>query len=249
MKKTTIIIIFLLTFIISFADIITIKGDSWMPHNGQPNSDKIGYMMEIAKYILEKNGHTVKYEIAPWSRALKEVRKGTIDAVVGASLEDIEGLILPANEEGLMISEFYVMKGKNWKYTGIESLDKISFGVVQDYTYGNEVDGYIEKNKENSKKIQIVSGDGALENNIKKLELDRIDAILEDRFVVRHNIEGKENIVPAGNLKPIKLYIAFSEKKPKSKEYAQIISDGVEEMRKNGKLKEILKKYGLEDWK
>lgn len=44
------------------------------------------------------------------------------------------------------------------------------------------------------------------------------------------------------------MYIAFSPAISQSKEYARILSEGVDTLRKSGELKTILKKYGLDDW-
>ena len=35
----------------------------------------------------------------------------------------------------------------------------------------------------------------------------------------------------------------------KAKEFAKLVSDKTEAMRKDGSLKKLLEKYGLEDWK
>jgi polar amino acid transport system substrate-binding protein len=45
------------------------------------------------------------------------------------------------------------------------------------------------------------------------------------------------------------VYIAFSPGNPKSQEYAQILSKGIQQLRASGELATILKKYGMSDWK
>ena len=45
------------------------------------------------------------------------------------------------------------------------------------------------------------------------------------------------------------LFVAFSPINPNSKKYTQLISDGMSNLRKSGKLKTILSKYGVSDWK
>lgn len=50
-------------------------------------------------------------------------------------------------------------------------------------------------------------------------------------------------------VKPEKACIAFSPALPQSEKYAEILSAGIAELRKSGELKQILSKYGLEDWK
>jgi polar amino acid transport system substrate-binding protein len=43
--------------------------------------------------------------------------------------------------------------------------------------------------------------------------------------------------------------MAFSPKNPKSKEYAKLLSAGIEQMRLSGELSKILAKYQLTDWR
>ncbi|MBF0379047.1 MAG: hypothetical protein HQK72_16440, partial [Desulfamplus sp.] len=67
-----------------------------------------------------------------------------------------------------------------------------------------------------------------------------------------HQMGVLQDVEIAGTLPTDKtdyIFIAFSPNNPKSKDYATLITEGIKEMRANGKLKEILNSYGLEDWK
>ena len=96
--------------------------------------------------------------------------------------------------------------------------------------------------------------------NIRKLLKGRIDVIPEDKSVFIETANGMgvlEKIESAGidpinskeGLDEARLYMAFSPKNPKSKEYAKLISAGIEQMRLSGELGKILAKYGLTDWR
>ncbi len=91
------------------------------------------------------------------------------------------------------------------------------------------VNPYIEANKTNPQLIQSVSGEDALERNIHKLQLNRIDVILETATVFEY-INGKLGIpmsnydeaggiykVNSNNTKLIPIFIGLSPKNPKSK--------------------------------
>jgi polar amino acid transport system substrate-binding protein len=120
-------------------------------------------------------------------------------------------------------------------------------GITKDYTYGDPFDGYV---KANPAKLQVASGDGTLEKNAKMLELGRIGAFIDDTNVVGLAVqEGRiANFRQAGCLEATETYIAFSPANPKAKEYAKALADGVATLRQNGKLKEIIGKYGVSDW-
>ena len=88
--------------------------------------------------------------------------------------------------------------------------------------------------------------------NLEKLLLGRISAVIDDHQVLKyttrlHNLPKVFKI--SGCLQGINVQIGFSPNKSQSKEYAKKISEAINELRESGKLKEILKSYGLSDWK
>lgn len=256
MKKifTLILSTLLITAVTSSADIISIVADEWCPYNCIPESDKPGYIIEIAVAVFQKSGHTVDYETINWSRAIEKTRKGKYTAIVGATKGDAPDFIFPDQEQGVIRDTFFVLKKSSWKYSGIDSLAGIKLGVIQDYDYGQIINQYLKKNS-NTPLVQFVSGDNALELNFKKIEAGRIDAILEDKnvFLLKASEMGKTDLFShAGDeISPgrdNKIYIAFSPLNLKSKEYATLLSKGMDEIRKSGILKNILAGYGLSDW-
>ncbi len=234
------------------ADHITLASDDWCPINCTPETEKPGYMVELARHIFEKAGHTVEYKMVPWERAIAESRKNKYSAIIGAYIGDAPDFVFPKNEQALIGNSFFASKESTWTYKDLSSLSKVKIGVIKGYDYGEEMNLYIKENNKTAK-VQVVAGETALELNIKKLLKGRIDAILESEFVFNYKVSQmgfKEKIKSAGQaVEPEKTYIAFSPANPKSKEYAKILSDGMEQIRKSGELKKILNRYGLDDWK
>ena len=234
------------------AKTIVIVSDDWCPINCVPNTEKPGYLVELARTIFKEAGHNLVYKKVPWERAIKSTRKGQYNGIIGAFVGDAPDFVFPKNEQGAIGNSFFIKKDNTWKYTGIASLSNVKIGVIQGYDYGEEMNKYIKDN-DKSKKVQLVSGDTALEKNIRKLIKGRIDAILETESVFLYKINEmgvSDKIISAGKaVEPEKAYIAFSPAIPESKEYAKILSDGIEKLRKSGELKRILQRYGLKDWK
>lgn len=237
---------------------IVIVADEWCPFNCYPTSKKPGYVVELAKIIFAKHGIEVKYEIVPWVRALQGTADGDYNAAICASKNEGKALLFPDEMVGISRNKFYVRSDSSWVYTDEKSLEAVSFGVIADYSYGEVFDNYMKQNKDDNTKIQIATGDNAIELNLKKLVNKRIDATYDNEFVARYEINelgynGK--VKEAGQIStPISprddyYYLAFSPKKPESAKYAKIFSDGIREMRKSGELEEIMHKYGLHDWK
>ncbi|MBF0100695.1 MAG: transporter substrate-binding domain-containing protein [Desulfobacterales bacterium] len=243
----------LFTIAHSFGDDIVLVSDIWCPINCEPNSSEPGYMIEIAQSAFNKAGHKVIYKILPWARAVKETRNAMYTGVIGPYVEDVPDFVFPENELGMIGFSIFVSKDNTWKYDGIKSLTSISLGVIRDYEYDETINTYIDNNLSEMNKIQMASGDNALEININKLDKGRIDAVIENSIIFLYTANKlgiKDRFISAGvAVEPKKVYIAFSPANPKSKEYAKILSDGVEALRKSGELVKILKKYGLKDWK
>lgn len=232
------------------ADKITIVADKWYPYNGTPNSTELGYGIDIVKSIFESAGHTIVYGVMPWHRAIIKTRNGKYNAVIGAFHEEVPDFIFPEEEFGVSEEAFFVKKGSTWKYKNVRSLLSAQVGLIKDYSYANELNVLFKANKNI---VQYVGGDKPLVLNIRKLLHGRIDVLVEDPNVLWQRaikMGVAEKIVKRGNIKEVdNLYIAFSPKNPKSKEYAQIFSNGIRKLKDSGKIDDILAKYKLSYWK
>ena len=240
----------------AWAEKITIVADEWCPYNCEANSDKPGFMVELAREIFSKHGIEVEYNIVPWKRAVEGTIKGDYDGVICiAKAEGGKEILYPQNYQALSQYEIYILKDSEWKFRGIYSLKDVRLGIIADYSYGN-LDDYIEKNKLDNTKIQIATTDNATQVNLKKLLSGRVTAIIEDRYVMAYllNKNGlKEKVISAGLTHPIPipdtdyLYIGFSPKTSNGKKYSKILSDGTVEMQENGRFKAIKEKYGIRE--
>jgi polar amino acid transport system substrate-binding protein len=254
------VIIFQLFHSLIYADTIIIAADQWCPYNCEPESEKPGFMVETAITIFKEQGHEVKYVIRPWKRAQKEVIEGLIHGLIASTPQNSIGLNLeyPRIEQARMNNCFFTLKDSSWSFDGTDSLKKVKLGIIQGYNYGSEIQSYVDKNINNQWMIQNIAGEKALERNIKKLIKKRVTAVLEDKSVFRYTANqlgvfdqlrfaGNDGTAPESN----NLYIAFTPLtvNQKSKNYAEILLRGMEQLRSTGKLRNILAKYGLSDWR
>lgn len=235
------------------SNIIIVVGDSWCPYNCAPGSTHPGYIIEVATEIFKEAGYRLEYQTVPWTRTLNGVKEGIYDAAVGAAIGDIPEATFPEESLGFVQNSMFVRKGNLWKFNGIDSLKNIRLGVVGDYYYSDEINAYLEANPK-SPNIDVLLGDNAVERSITKLLDNKIDMYIEDPNVFYFTAaqmgvdRGKFDI--AGELnEPEGIYIAFSPKNPQSEKWAQILSAGIKEFRQSGRLAEILKWYGVKDWK
>ncbi|WP_354623611.1 transporter substrate-binding domain-containing protein [Psychromonas sp. MME2] len=253
MKNTKLTIYFLLLLFIhlpssSTADEITIVADQWYPYNGDEKSP--GYGIEIAKHIFQAAGHKIIYKIMPWNRAIKKTREGKFNAIIGAMKEEAPDFIFPEEEFGISEEMFFAKKGSTWRYNGIKSLQGINIGLIKDYSYGNELEDFFADNPDKTQYAQVTK---PLEMNIKKLLYGRVDVIIEDPVVLAQTsmqMGLSEQLIKVGKTTQAdKVYVSFSPNIAKSKEYAEIYTEGIRKLQASGELEKILAKYHLTYWK
>ena len=233
------------------ADEVTLVADRYYPYNGIPSSPQPGYMIEIARYAFESAGHTVKYQLMAWSRAIELVEQGKKSCIVAGFKSDAPNLIFPDIHQGVDEIAMFTRADSDWQYQGVTSLQGKRLGVIDNYAYEDEIDRYIAQYK-GTEWISAARGKFALEHNLTSLINGEIDVVIESRPVVQTvlkklKLQGK--ILFAGSADKLsKNYIACSPALANGAEYAQLIAKATEELRASGELEKILNSYGLTDW-
>ncbi|MCR8921843.1 transporter substrate-binding domain-containing protein [Dasania sp. GY-MA-18] len=230
----------------AYSEEISLVGEEYCPHNCQPNSNKPGYLVEIAQQIFTEAGYTVTYNNMPWSRALHGARYGEFDAVVSVGPAEAPGFIFTQAKMGYAKHNFYTLSDNHWQYTGDESLNQVRLGAIQDYSYGTFYYRYIVPHLAEPTRVQVIGGNGGLVRNLKKLAAGRIDVLVEDQFVMdyyRHHEKLGIKLRFAGVADEEDLYIAFSPARPNSRRYAQVLNEGYERLVASGQLELIMAKY------
>lgn len=236
------------------ADDIRIRADPWLPYSGGGDMKPAGYMVEMAKAIAEANGHTIQYRTMPWANALEVVREGKADCVVGAYLSDAEGFAFPDVGWGPSGNIFWGLAEQPWRFDGIASLDAVKVGVIEEYSYGDELDAYIETHKADAERLEIVPAVGrGVVRLLARLIGKRVDTIIEDRNVLAFALEEAKmdpgRVIALGETgEPESVYIACTPADPRGQQYADMFGKGTAQLRASGKLAEILARYNLKDW-
>jgi polar amino acid transport system substrate-binding protein len=244
-------ILFCLVFSQAHAAVITLKSDLWCPYACDPKSDRPGFMVEIAKEVFKKHGHTVHYSVMNWARAVVDVKSGKYDGLVGCSKADVDGFVIPTVATGIMSSHFFTLQNNSWVYVNQDSLKSKKIGVINDYTYGDQVDDLV---KSHNPAFHSVSGEEPLLRLIQMTESKRLDGFVENPLVLdytlkkHHKYKNKFRVASDDLARDPELFIAFTPNKPESRVYAKILDEGVRGLRKSGRLKIILSKYNLSDW-
>lgn len=231
---------------------VSLRADAWCPYNCEAGN-RPGYLIELATAALEGAGHKVDYALMPWTQVLEGTASGKIVAAVGAVADEAPSLIYPDLPLGMSRPTLVINRGKNITGLSADKLDglkQLRFGLIKDYYYGERINKFIDANKDAPNLVQV-SGDNVTEDLVNMLIEGKIDALVEDSNVVDYLLESKgyRNLfayVPLGE--EAEVSIGFSPKDPNSATYAKLVSAKLLEMRANGKLAEILGRYGLRDW-
>ena len=237
----------------ALADTISIRADVWCPYNCNPDDKKPGYGIEIVKTIFENAGHRIDYANMNWADSIARTRKREFTAIIGATNHDAPDFIFPNEPIGMSSITYAIRIDDKSIIHSVNDLKDKLLGVIDAYSYNPSVDTYIANSRLDAKKIHVSAGDDALETNINLLLNKKLDVVCDDTNVLFYKTNkmsvfsklkmGRDK----GNL--TKIYLAFSPSHPKAKAYAALLDKGIIELRSNGKLKLILQKYGLSDWK
>lgn len=252
-KITIITTLLMLTFITlsakANADEIIIVADEWCPYNCLQNSDEPGFIVEIAKYVFEKEGHQVIYKTVPWSRAIAGTRSGEYNAIIGAGKDETPDFIFPEVEVSTASHRFFVNNDSDWVFENINSLSKVNLGVIRDYSYGTLYDDYIAPNSSNPNRVTIISGEhNVLARSISMLKRGRIDVLVEDVNVISYQFRkngGREHVKEVGVASNEKIYLAFSPQNKKSLRYVQILNNALKQLTGSQFVADLLKKYEM----
>lgn len=228
-------------------DEIKIGTDPWCPYNCK-GGKKEGISIEVMRQIFEPHGHKVTVKYIPWARAVSSLKQGTITNFTSAAKADCKECIYADNPTTVMENTIFARSQDSSPWEGLQSLENKVIGAIYNYTYGDKLTEYIKKHEKNFKRVQISSGPQALDANIRKLAMGRIDYTVDEVTVLtyRANELGlSKKIKPIHTISSVPLFLGFSPKDPKGQEYADLASKTLREMKKDGRLKKIFDKYGV----
>ncbi len=230
---------------------LSIVADEWCPFNCSKDSLDQGFVIDMTKDILGAAGFDIDYATQSWTSALEDVKAGRKDAIVGASREEAQGLIMVEEPFGQNKNCFYTRLGDPFVYRSVDALFGRRIAIAAGYLYGEPIDSYIASNRTNFNRIQMATGEQPLLINIRKVESRRVDTLIENMQVMDYSLRKYRisGIRLAGCDEPTPIYMAISPKREDAGKVASMLALGIRKMRQTGKIRELLARYGLSDWK
>ncbi|MCC7517340.1 MAG: transporter substrate-binding domain-containing protein [Pseudomonadales bacterium] len=244
--------------------VITLAADEWCPYNCSPeDKDKPGYVVEIARAIFGKLGHTVEYKTMSYQRAMQEVLLGRLDGVIASDLPTAEEALAvyakaypqtPASYAhtdliGVTQESFYTSASSTWTFDPAnpeKSVQALNGKVGMPQGYGFDITPLLKKHNAAAE----ISGDEPLAQLLKMLDSGRIQAIIDDDAVINYTASTlglADKIRFAGSAgESSNCFISFNSKQQAD---VDVFNRGLAELRASGELARILQKYNIKDWK
>jgi polar amino acid transport system substrate-binding protein len=238
----------------TFADnsnIITIVAPAfWCPFSCKAGEKLEGFAIDIVRAAFNESNISVRYWNLSYDRALAEVHKGSIDGAIPVFKEEAPGFIYPAHPVSASQYCFYTRTNKTWNYSDIDSVKTIRLVATSGYTYNPEIDAYLNKT---NKKVALLKGNNIPERMFKMVKSERMDVLLDDTRLIDFLKTNKRidfDLRKAGCLEKTHYgFLALSPNRNSSFYFSKLFDEGIKTIRKNGTLKSILNRYGIDDWK
>lgn len=233
---------------------IVVAADEWCPFNCEVGAENQGYVVDISREIFQNQGYEVVYENYPWVDTLSKVYKGEIDAAIAATPIEAPTALFPKEEVGVSEYVYLLRAGDDWHFKDGYSLINKKIGVMKGYDYsGSEFGHYVTYRQETKDNLILLPEESSIAERLDMLAKGEIDIFIEDKNILLYallDLKRQSSFKIGGVVgTTAPLYLAFSSASSRGKELAKIFDKGMSNLRKTGKLKEILFKYGLQDWR
>ena len=214
-----------------------------------PAGKPTGAITEIVSKTVSLMGYQSNIDTLPTKRAQQMTIKGTYSALfpVTKSKERAEYCLF--SEPISYFADVFFKRKTNkisWEY--LDDLGNLIVGATDGYNYAPV---FLEAVRQDRLKVDFIVSDTPELQHLKKLVKGRIDLAICERSVCSHLLELHEPAFssldyipkPIGPLRSF--HICFSRKWPDAKQLVNNFNRKMGMMRKEGRLKEILDRYGV----
>lgn len=243
-------IIFLLAIFVSLQAIeipnFKIMTENYPPLNMETKDGKLsGIAVEVFDEMLKRVGSSQSkndFELMPWSRAYNIIQKKKNTVLFTTSrTKEREPLFKWVGPFEYNVNGLIARKDSHLKISSIEDLEKYQIGTVL-----NDVGELILLNRGVSKNnIQSVSGKNAISKSIRKLDAKRIDMFSYATNVAKWDMKANgisfDDYETVFELQKLGQYFTFH--KDTSDDVISAFQLALDDMKKDGTLEKIVKKY------
>jgi polar amino acid transport system substrate-binding protein len=197
-----------------------------------------GILIDITNKIYAKD-YDIEYIMQPWSRAIKNVSVGNIDALLGVAKNEAPNLVFPPSALFSQRFCFYTNVDDNWHYQGLTSLVNRTILYPQDALPSELIE------LPDSIKLIAMSYTNDLEQFIKFLKAGRTDTLLFVETSMQHHFSRSTStkLKSAGCLLAQDIFLAFTPLSSENETLIKKIEHAMPLMIREGKIKALADKY------
>nr|WP_283104461.1 transporter substrate-binding domain-containing protein [Shewanella inventionis] len=226
----------------SYAEPVRIASDIWCPYICENDT---GYLVELTKRAFEIQGKKAVFATLPYNRALVELKRQNVDAVLALTPGAIADnhLIHADVIVGYSSNDFYTASNNKTVFENLGNLNNTQqTAVVSGYDYGIELNAWLHAHPN----TYYASGDAPLAMNIIRLVKGRHDVIIDNKNVIEYTasqLNLSQQLRYAGTIgEPVPLYVGFNQL---NKANAAIFANGILLLKQSGEYQKIIDKYKI----
>jgi len=231
--------------------LIRVAAIDWCPQIC-PNAAKPGYIIELVKQIYRDTQYDLDIKIYPWSRAIVMARQGQVEALLSPAKAEAPDLLYPINEVGTQRMCFFNKRDDDWRYVNIHSLKAKQFGLSSE-TSLEELNDYAALHPEQFQYLPY--NERHIVQQANKVLKNRIDAFLftyNSTVYTLKNASKWQKFKSAGCVQEAEIYMAFTPQLSKQadvKRMMEVFDENMANLKAGSEIQQVMKSYGLEDWR
>lgn len=222
------------------AEPVVVNSIDWCPFSC-PGPAKPGIADSVAAAAMAAGGRPIQVVFADsWKRAVNAARAGKAAGLLLPAKGDTPDFLFPSRGVGYQQHCAFTPVESQWSYAGPASFKTVNLvGILTDIAPNDFAAGLTLLEKEG----RLFRLD-APETGARMMKGGRIDAFIEERHVFRHITQSDPAFRVAGCGKGEPIYLAFPPKVRESKALLKAFEDGFRAIEADGRLAEILGRYG-----
>ena len=220
---------------------VSLSTGDWPPYFDRRADDK-GLLAQIIREAYGQVGIDVDYTFLPWSRALDMTRQGSYDGSAAWSCTSTRADDFHFSDPILpLYYVFFHGEDRNFHWQQLDDLEGLTVGLTQDYAYGRQL---ALAQARGLVRAETTASD---ESNLRKLLAGRIDLFPLDPLTGLAMInrlfsesEAQQLTYHPNPIRRASYHLIFPLDQEKSRELRQQFNQGLDALKRSGRLEEIL---------
>lgn len=216
--------------------------EHWPPYIDK-SLPEYGMAAELVITALDRAGYKTNITFANWSLSLQGTGIGVYDVIATAWYSKQREALFEFSEPYLYNKiKFIKHRKSSIEYRNLDDLRGQIIGVVANYAYSPEFD--------RSDLFYKIPSNHLIQN-LSLLQLGKIDLTLDDELVIKHQIEtympssADQFVILDKPLDYRALHMMVSRSNPEHKQIVSDFNKAIKQMREDGTMERIIKKYGI----